>query len=72
MTILDDHSRNDTGSRIFEGGTAENFIWLLDQAIHEHAKPREILTDHGTQFWSLRKGESCFDAYCQTHTRCRR
>jgi transposase InsO family protein len=48
-------------------GTAENVIWLLDKAIHEYSKPREILTDHGSQFWSVRKGESGFDAYCQTN-----
>ena len=65
ITILDDHSRFVTGSEIFNEGTAENVIWLLDKAIHEYSKPREILTDHGTQFWSVRKGESNFDAYCQ-------
>ena len=50
ITILDDHSRYVTGSRIFEEGTAENVISLLDQAVHEYTKPREILTDHGSQF----------------------
>ena len=64
ITILDDHSRYITGSQIFKDGTTENVIWLLDQAIHEYAKPREILTDHGTQFWSVRRGESTFDTYC--------
>jgi len=65
ITILDDHSRYVTASHIFNEGTAENVIWLLDQAIHEYAKPREILTDHGSQFWSVRKGESSFDEYCE-------
>lgn len=65
ITILDDHSRYVTGSHIFKDGTAENVICLLDQAIHEYAKPREILTDHGSQFWSVRRGESNFDAYCE-------
>jgi transposase InsO family protein len=64
ITILDDHSRYVTGSQIFKEGTAENVIWLFDQAIHEYTKPREILTDHGTQFWNVRKGESSFQAYC--------
>jgi transposase InsO family protein len=65
ITILDDHSRYVTGSHIFKDGTAENVISLLDQAIHEYTKPREILTDHGSQFWSVRRGESNFDAYCE-------
>jgi putative transposase len=67
ITILDDHSRFVTGSQIFNEGTAENVIWLFDQAIHEYAKPREILTDHGSQFWSVRRGESSFDNYCEQH-----
>jgi len=65
ITILDDHSRFVTGSEIFNEGTAENVIWLLDQAIHEYAKPKQILTDHGSVFWSVRGGESSFTAYCQ-------
>lgn len=62
--ILDDHSRFIAGSDIFDEGTAENVTWLLDKAIHEYSKPREILTDHGTRFWSVRRGESAFEAYC--------
>lgn len=65
--ILDDHSRFVPGSEIFTEGTAENVIWLLDKAIHEFNKPREILTDHGTQFWSVRRGESAFETYCLQH-----
>ena len=65
IAILDDHSRFVTGSEIFNEGTAENVIWLLDQAIHEYAKPKQILTDHGNVFWSMRGGESSFTAYCQ-------
>jgi len=67
ITILDDHSRFITASKLFKEGTAENVIWLLDRAIHEYAKPMEILTDHGSQFWSVRKGESSFDAYCESN-----
>jgi len=52
-------------SQIFRDGSARNVIWLLDQAIDEYSKLREILTDHGSQFWSVRKGESSFDVYCQ-------
>jgi transposase InsO family protein len=65
ITILDDHSRYVTGSELFKQGTTENVIWLLDEAIHEYPKPREILTDHGSQFWSVRKGESSFQTYLQ-------
>jgi len=65
ITILDDRSRFVTASRIFKEGSTENVLWLLNQAIHEYTKPREILTDHGSQFWSVRRGESAFDTYCE-------
>jgi transposase InsO family protein len=65
--ILDDHSRFVTGSEIFNDGSAENVIWLFDRAVNEFSKPKEILTDHGSQFWSVRNGESAFDTYCQQH-----
>jgi len=65
ITILDDHSRYVTGSEHFKEATVENVIWLWDQAIHEYGKPREALTDHGSVFWSVRKGESSFNRYCR-------
>ena len=65
ITILDDHSRFVPGSEHFNEGTTENVIWLFDRAIHEFGKPREALTDHGSVFWSVRRGESSFDRYCQ-------
>lgn len=63
--ILDDCSRFVPGSEHFTEGTAENVIWLWDRAIHEFGRPREALTDHGSVFWSVRKGESSFDRYCK-------
>ena len=54
ITILDDHSRFVTASHIFkEGNPRELVIWLLDRAIRDYAKPKEIPTDHGSQFWSV-------------------
>jgi len=38
-----------TRGQVFKDGTAENVIWLLDQAVHEHAKPTEIPADDGPQ-----------------------
>jgi len=65
ITILDDHSRFVPGSEHFNEATSENVIWLFDRAIHEYGKPRETLTDHGSVFWSVRRGESSFDQYCR-------
>jgi len=66
ITILEDHSRLVPASEHLKEGTAENVIWLLDHVIHEYAKRTEILADHESQFWSVRRGESSFDKYCQS------
>jgi len=47
IAILDDHSYYFSGS----------------QNMHEQAKPRKILTDHGIHFSSVREGESSLEAY---------
>ena len=64
ITLLDDHSRFVTASQIFNEGTTENVLRLLHQAIREYSKPKEILTDHGSQFYSVRRGESSFTQFC--------
>jgi hypothetical protein len=51
------------GSERFNEGNAGNTILLFDRAIREYTKPRDILTDYGSQFYSVRGGESSFDAY---------
>jgi putative transposase len=65
ITIFHEHSRFVTASQIFMEESTENVTWLLNKAIHEYTKPPEILTDHGSQFWSVRRGESNFDTYRQ-------
>jgi len=30
----------------------------------KYGKPRHVITDHGTQFYSVRGGTSSFDQYC--------
>jgi len=51
LAILDDHSRFIVGARFYTEATTENALELLDEAIWHYSKPREILTDRGTQFF---------------------
>ena len=58
------------GSEKFYSPTAENTVWLLEECIDRYGKPREVLTDRGTQFYPARKksgGEtlSRFTRHCQ-------
>ena len=52
MIVEDDASRFITGFGSFDSETTENSLTVLRKAIQEHGKPREVMTDHGTQFFS--------------------
>ena len=41
--------------RNFDNATTENAISLLKKGFEEYGKPREVMTDHGTQFVASRK-----------------
>jgi len=64
----DDASRLIVGYGVFQQATAEHTIQVLKQAIEKHGRPREILTDRGSQFYAneserREKGISQFEAY---------
>jgi putative transposase len=64
----DDASRLIVGYGVFQEATAENTIHILKQAIDKHGRPRELLTDRGSQFYAnegerREKGISQFEAY---------
>ena len=64
----DDASRLIMGYGVFHEATAENTIQVLKQAIEKHGRPREVLTDRGSQFYANEgerheKGTSQFEAY---------
>ena len=61
VAYIDDHSRFVTTARLCDNATSENAIDCLIDGIKRFGAPREILTDHGTQFYSVRRGESAFD-----------
>ena len=64
----DDASRLIVGYGVFQDPTAENTIQILKRAIEKHGRPRELLTDRGSQFYAnegerREKGISQFEAY---------
>ena len=62
--VVDDHSRFIIGYRMMKTPNVEDTLDFLEECIGKYGVPREILTDHGTQFYSVRGGESTFDMYC--------
>ncbi len=73
LPIEDDCSRYCVAIGTMEHMTTENVIQLLEEAIAMHGKPREILTDNGSEFGGNGKGENDFDKWCErqgiTHIR---
>jgi putative transposase len=60
IAYLDDHSRFVTAAAYFRQATTENALELLDRAISSYGKPREIMSDRGTQFYAARGETSLF------------
>ena len=49
----DDASRFITGYGVFGNATTENTISVLEKALQGYGIPKQLMTDHGTQFTSL-------------------
>lgn len=58
LLIEDDASRFISGWGIFENATASNSVLVLKESIERYGKPKQVMTDHGTQFTSLPR-EGC-------------
>jgi len=67
FTIIDDHSRFILACRVLRHATTAAVLDTLSRAVKMFGQPRQILTDHGTQFWSSRGGQSTF-GYCKNWT----
>ncbi len=64
-TFLDDCSRYVVAINLFKKGTADNIIDLFEGAIEAHGKPKQVITDPGSQYWSVRVGTSAFTSFCK-------
>lgn len=49
---LDDRTRLITSYGLYKRATADNSIALLKLAIAEHGKPKSVMTDHGSQYYT--------------------
>lgn len=50
MAYIDDASRKVMGKGKFDTATTENALLVLDEAIKKYETPKQIMTDHGSQF----------------------
>lgn len=62
----DDASRLVTGAGEFSNATTENSIAIFDSAVEKWGAPKQLLTDHGTQFCSNEEKEFLFRDHVQS------
>jgi len=68
VTIIDDHSRFVLASRLLASATAEAVTDVLRTAVRMFGRPRQVLTDHGSQFiHNSDGGLTVFGAFCAEH-----
>lgn len=66
--IIDDATRMILGHHVSDHQSAEDVIELLESTFEFwHIKPQQILSDHGSEFYSIRggKGRSRLDRWCK-------
>lgn len=64
IAFIDDCSRFVTGMDFIPKASLNSVLSIFNEALGNYGKPRQILTDHGAHFYSVRKGESLFDQFC--------
>jgi transposase InsO family protein len=64
LSVLDDHSRKMLAWTVKDTATTEDVKEILDDAVERNGRPKEILSDHGSQFYAVNGGECEFDNWC--------
>ena len=64
LPVIDDCSRYCIGQKKFKTLTTQKVIKFLEELFAIHGKPRELLTDNGTEFGGVCKS-SKFDQWCE-------
>ena len=65
IAFIDDCTRLLIHAEYFAHATAENSILAFRNAMSRHGKPKEILTDNGTQFTPARGDKGLFTLFCE-------
>lgn len=67
--ITDDASRFIAGFYVGEHSSADAVVEMFESAVGRFGKPKQIITDHGSEFHSIRggKGRSKLDVWCKAN-----
>jgi transposase InsO family protein len=66
IAFLDDCSRYVPSASLCLKATTDNVLETLEEALSNGRTPRQILSDHGTQYWS-NDGPGRFTNFCERH-----
>jgi transposase InsO family protein len=66
IAFLDDCSRYVPSASLCLKATTDNVLETLETALSNGRTPRQILSDHGTQYWS-NDGPGRFTNFCERH-----
>jgi transposase InsO family protein len=64
LLVMDDHSRFIVAHRLMATPNAKATLAALRAAFSVYGVPKQVLTDHGSQFYSLKGGVPAFDRMC--------
>ena len=64
VAFIDDHSGFLAGIDFIPKASAESVLSVFGRAMDAFGKPRQILTDHGTQYYDVHGGVSEFTQFC--------
>jgi len=63
VVIVDDYSRFCVGAELWGDQKGETLLGMLHQACTDHGKPRKLLTDQGSGFYSWSARQTMFQQY---------
>jgi transposase InsO family protein len=66
IAYIDDCSRYVPAASLHAEATTDNVLETLEEALSNGRTPKQILSDHGTQYWS-NDGPGRFTNFCETH-----
>lgn len=72
IAFIDDYSRFIVGYGLFDHATSENAVFVLRDCISLHGKPKAVMSDKGTQFYSCEKegyekGKTAFEEFLEAN-----
>lgn len=67
LSVIDDHSRKILSVNSATHATTDDVLNIMRECVETYGVPRQILSDHGTQWYATRGGDARFDEWCKNN-----